>query len=243
MKKLVSLFLALVMLLSLTTSLAVAEDNVELSIVVCRRDTDITESFDEKYWAQKTQEDLGIKLNFVEITENDKATEIATILAGSTLPDIFFVGNSMNDTLVLANAGLWRPITEEEIRTYIPNAAAVYDQYMGDWQAYLTYPDGNMYALPSGLRSSYMHTTDVGIMYINQTWLDNLNLETPQTAEELLDVLRAFRDQDADGDGDPSNEIPFDFCENFFASQIEYLAWMWGLPVTQSIFYKIQDYR
>lgn len=241
MKKLVSLFLALVMLLSLTTTFAVAEDNVELSIVVRRRDTDVTESFDEKYWAQKTQEDLGIKLNFIEISENDYATEIATILAGSTLPDIFFVGNSMNDTLVLANAGLWRPITEEEIRTYIPNAAAVYDQYMGDWQSYLTYPDGNMYALPSGLRSSYMHTTDKGIMYINQTWLDNLNLETPQTAEELLDVLRAFRDQDADGDGDPSNEIPFDFCENFFASKIEFLAWMWGLPVTESIFYKIND--
>ncbi len=240
-KKLVSLFLALVMMLSLVTALAVAEEQVELSIVVRRRDTDVTETFNEKYWAQKTEADLGIKLKFIEISENDYATEIATILAGSTLPDIFFVGNSMNDTLVLANSGLWRPITEEEIRANIPNAAAVYDKYMVDWQSYLTYPDGKMYALPSGLRNSYMHTTDKGVMYINKTWLDNLSLPIPETAEQLLDTLRAFRDQDADGDGDATNEIPFDFCENFFASKIEFFAWMWGLPITESIHYMVND--
>lgn len=241
MKKLVSMLLVLVMMLPLITTIAIADETVELSVVVRRRDTDVTESFSEKYWVQKTQEDLGIKLNFVEISESDAATEVATILAGSTLPDIFFVGNTMNDTLVLANAGLWRPITEEEIRTNIPNAAAVYDKYMDNWQGFLTYPDGNMYGLPSGLRTSYMHTTDKGVMYVNQTWLDNLNLETPKTAEELLTVLRAFRDEDADGDGDPTNEIPFDFCENFFASKIEFLAWMWGLPITESIYYKINN--
>lgn len=241
MKKIVGLLLALVMMLPLFTSIATVDENVELSIVVRRRDTDVTESFSEKYWVQKTQEDLGIKLNFIEISESDYATEVATILAGSTLPDLFFVGNSMNDTLVAANAGLWRPFTEEEIRSKMPTTAAIYDKYMENWQDFLTYPDGNIYGLPSGLRTSNMHTTDVGVMYINKTWLDNLNLDIPETAEDLLDVLRAFRDEDADGDGDPTNEIPFDFCENFFASKIEYLAWMWGLPITDSIFYKIND--
>ena len=31
----------------------------------------------------------------------------------------------------------------------------------------------------------------------------------PTTKAELLDVLRYFRDNDMDGDGDPSNEIPW----------------------------------
>lgn len=239
MKKLISLVLALALVLPIVSTVALAEEVTELSIVVRRRDTDITETFDEKYWAQKVLEDLNIDLKFIEISENDYATEVATILAGSTLPDLFFVGNSMPDTLVLANAGLWRPFTVEEIRSKMPNAAAVYDKYIEDWESFMTYPDGNIYALPSGLLDSYMHTTDVGVMYINQTWLKNLNLEVPTTAEELLNVLRAFRDQDADGDGDPNNEIPFDFCENFFASRIEFLAWMWGLPITADIFYQI----
>ena len=242
MKKLISLVLALAMLLPMFATIALADEApVELSIVVRRRDTDITETFDEKYWAQKVLEDLNIDLQFVEISENDAQTEVATIMAGSTLPDVFFVGNAMKEELVLANAGLWRPFTEDEIRANMPNAAAVYDKYIPDWQAFMTYPDGNIYALPSGLLDSYMHTTDVGIMYINKTWLDNLNLAIPTTAEELLDVLRAFRDQDADLDGDPTNEIPFDFCEAFFASKIEFLAWMWGLPITADLYYKVND--
>ncbi len=240
-KKLLSLVLALVMSLTLVASVALADEPVELSIVVRRRDTDITEDFHEKYWVRKTEEDLGIKLNFIEITESDYATEIAAILASGKLPDCFFVGNSMNDALMAANSKLWYVLTEEEIREKCPNTVAVYEKYIGDWQSYLTYPDGNIYGFTSGLLDSFMHTTDKGIMYINKTWLDNLNLAVPTTADELLTVLRAFRDQDADGDGDPTNEIPFDFCEAFFASKIEFLAWMWGLPITESIFYKINE--
>lgn len=241
MKKLVSLVLALAMLLPMFSTIALAEDPIELSIVVVRRDTDITETYDEKYWAQKVLEDLNIDLKFIEMAEADRATETATILAQSELPDIFMSGSAMNDTLVLANAGLWKTFTVDEIREKLPNAAAVYDKYIPDWESYLTYPDGNIYGLPSALNDSYMHTTDVGVMYINKTWLDNLNLAVPTTAEELLDVLRAFRDQDADGDGDTTNEIPFDFCEAFFASKIEFLAWMWGLPITADLYYKIND--
>ena len=238
-KKLLALLLVLVMCVPFIGALA--DDPVELSIVVRRRDTDITEDFHEKHWVQQTEKELNVKFNFIEISENDYATEVAAILASGKLPDIFFVGNSMPEALVLQNNKLWHVFTEEEIRTKVPNAAAVYDKYIKDWQAYLTYPDGNMYALPSGLLTSYMHTTDKGIMYINKTWLDNLGLAIPTTAEELVEVLRAFKEKDADGDGDPNNEIPYDFCEAFFASKIEFLAWMFGQPVTESVFYNITD--
>ncbi len=45
-------------------------------------------------------------------------------------------------------------------------------------------------------------------VWINTAWLNNLDLSKPKTMDELLDVLRAFRDQDAHGNGDPSDEIP-----------------------------------
>lgn len=45
------------------------------------------------------------------------------------------------------------------------------------------------------------------VLYINKDWLDNLGLEVPKTYEELESVLEAFATQDADGDGDPTNEI------------------------------------
>ena len=41
--------------------------------------------------------------------------------------------------------------------------------------------------------------------WINQTWLDNLGLEMPTTPEELYTVLKAFKEQDANGNGDPGD--------------------------------------
>lgn len=36
-------------------------------------------------------------------------------------------------------------------------------------------------------------------MFINQEWLDNLGLEAPATFSELKEVLKAFKEQDANG--------------------------------------------
>ena len=40
-------------------------------------------------------------------------------------------------------------------------------------------------------------------------WLERLGLETPKTSEEFLNMLRAFRDNDPNNNGDPTDEIPF----------------------------------
>ena len=39
--------------------------------------------------------------------------------------------------------------------------------------------------------------------------LDNLGLKVPQTYDELVKVLQEFKDKDANGNGDPTDEIPF----------------------------------
>ena len=49
------------------------------------------------------------------------------------------------------------------------------------------------------------------VIFINKTQLDNLGLDVPTTLGELKDVLVAFRDNDANGNGDASDEIPMDF--------------------------------
>lgn len=42
---------------------------------------------------------------------------------------------------------------------------------------------------------------------IRQDWLDKLNLETPQTVEDMYNVLKAFKEQDPNGNGQ-QDEIP-----------------------------------
>ena len=67
--------------------------------------------------------------------------------------------------------------------------------------------DGKMYSI------GYIVAQDIhsgNMDFINKTWLDNLGLEMPTTIDELTDVLRAFRDEDANGNGDASDEYPME---------------------------------
>jgi putative aldouronate transport system substrate-binding protein len=44
--------------------------------------------------------------------------------------------------------------------------------------------------------------------FIRRDWLDRVGLDVPETREELVEVYRAFKAQDANGNGDPNDEIP-----------------------------------
>lgn len=43
---------------------------------------------------------------------------------------------------------------------------------------------------------------------IRKDWLDQLGLEMPQTTDDLYQVLKAFKENDMNGNGDPNDEIP-----------------------------------
>ncbi|MDD6682507.1 MAG: extracellular solute-binding protein [Clostridiales bacterium] len=57
----------------------------------------------------------------------------------------------------------------------------------------------------------------VAMAYINNEWLKNVNMEYPTTTEELYQVLKAFKEQDANGNGDPNDEIPLSFTMDQFS--------------------------
>ena len=44
-----------------------------------------------------------------------------------------------------------------------------------------------------------------------RTRLDHLGLDMPTTTDEFVEVLRAFKDNDANGNGNPNDEIPLAF--------------------------------
>ena len=89
----------------------------------------------------------------------------------------------------------------------------------------MTAPDGHIYSIP--------YVTDAPKVdfspFINQKWLDNLGLKMPTNTEELREVLRAFKAQDANGNGNPNDEIPFSSDPN--NRKLLYLAGWFGLPM------------
>lgn len=241
-KRILTLALCLILALSaLTVSALADEEPVELTICTVRRTTDITSSYSEKHWVQALEKACNVKIKWIELLEGQTDEQLTALLAGD-LPDIFWAGKIMKDSIISQNTSLWRPLTEEEIRTYVPNLANFLDENVKDWLNFITYPDGNIYGLAGGKMHSTMHTTQ-GVPYINVKWLENLGLQKPTNMEELKQVLIAFRDQDANGNGDPNDEIPFDFCDSFNKTQLINCAASWGLPLYNggNVFYDFDD--
>lgn len=69
----------------------------------------------------------------------------------------------------------------------------------------VTNPDGHIYTLPG---KKPLRPKGCDTPFINKAWLDRLGLEIPTTVDEWYEVLKAFKEQDANGNGDPNDEIP-----------------------------------
>jgi len=129
--------------------------------------------------------------------------KVNLLLSSDTYPEVIF---GMFDALTsqkYGQEGLFIPL-QDLMAEYSPNYMALAEERPEIWQLSAD-QEGNVY--------SYCFVAAPGsaddYLYINRQWLENLDLEMPETPEQFLDVLRAFRDEDANGDGDKDNEIPY----------------------------------
>jgi putative aldouronate transport system substrate-binding protein len=69
----------------------------------------------------------------------------------------------------------------------------------------ITNLDGKIYGFPS--YNACFHCENSQRMWLNQGWLDKLKLKAPTTTEEFYNVLKAFKNDDPNGNG-KQDEIP-----------------------------------
>lgn len=152
---------------------------------------------------QTMLEQANLEFNFQSVMGADLGEKRNLLLASGEYPGVFLKsGFTAADIDKYSAQGILLPI-EDLIRQYAPNLTAKLDELDG-WD-YITAADGHVYSLPEiGRRQGAMHT-----YWINKKWMDNLGLQEPKSLDELYEVLKAFKEQDANGNGDPNDEIPF----------------------------------
>lgn len=209
MKKLVSLLLAVALLVSVFSTLAVAEEKVTVSLLTTRNSTatnDIEDVWFFKYLAQKMNVDFELE----QTLETDQ--RISLMFASDSVPDLVWgIGLSNNDVMVYGvQEGMllnWKDLITPEL---MPNTYQAMQDYPDAFTA-STAPDGNIYTLPMIAGSSYYANTgsfSAAIrMYINKDWMDACGItQIPTTLDEYLEVLRTFKEKDPMGLGE--NNIP-----------------------------------
>ena len=212
MKKVLVLILVVLMMFS-STALAynvsepgvipVVDEVVEYTIVA--PDTTYIGDLNEDTLTAWIAEKTNVQLVFQEIPDTEWDTKVNLLIASDELPDAFIYGAFTAAELAdYGSQGVFMAMNDiiEEHGYYTKQVFEQQDALPGAYTAL----DGNIYTLPD-INECY-HCFYSMRAWINQTWLDNLGLEYPNTLEELCEVLRAFKEQDANGNGDPNDEIP-----------------------------------
>lgn len=171
-------------------------------------------------------EDCDIYNEIAEVTNVDIEWEIVPngtwadkkglILARTELPDIIIPqkwGISDDEYLNMVNAG--QLVAIDEYLDYAPNFCKVLENSPGLKES-ITASDGHIYAFPYfiGTGETYACMTNQ-VTYIDQKWLDALNMEIPKTTEDLKNVLVAFKENDLNGNG-IADEIPLTTVAGYF---------------------------
>jgi len=129
------------------------------------------------------------------------------LIASGDYPDIFWgAAISINEELNYGTQGIFVRL-ENLIDQYGPNI----NKFFQDQPIYRSLSlasNGVLYTLPR--LEDAPRNTAASKLWINNTWLSNLNLSMPKTLDEYYNVMVAFRDRDPNKNG-LKDEIPLSF--------------------------------
>lgn len=214
------------------TGFPIVNEPLTLHIMLGIRDVDSLVDPSEMPAIQRLEEQTGIHLEWDMVKANDWPTKLNLMFVSGEYPDIILSANTTVDQEEYGvTQQLLIPLNDDLTSKYMPNYTERRLAEDSDPCVGLKASDGNIYSI-GYMVGQYINTN--AHYFINQDWLDRLNLSTPKNLDEITDVLRSFRDQDADGDGDTSNEIPLMMSLDNGYYGVRYMLPMFGVPANPS---------
>lgn len=153
-------------------------------------------NIEDNRWTKWINENSGVTVKWIATSPTlaQVLQKLNTLIAAGEGPDLIAESSRPFHASLIANGAL-QPIDE-----YIEKYSTSYKKYLKEHpelKEWVTFDDGKMY-LTSTMRTGNLV---VHVGFIRKDWLDKLGLKMPTTIDELLEVARAFRDRDPDGNG------------------------------------------
>lgn len=196
MKKYLAILLTLALTLTALCIPAMAEEDNRPTITVTILDRSAVPTDQGTYednWATRwINENSPVKVEFVAIPRGATYSTYNLLLASGEAPDVImeFQPEYVEEW---ANQGMLVELGEL-IDEYGPNYRALTPEAVQAWGVY----GGGEYALVQERPESNVINH---MCYVRTDWLENLNLSMPTNWEEFENVIRAFTEDDPDGNG------------------------------------------
>ncbi|MBW4084957.1 extracellular solute-binding protein [Paenibacillus sp. S150] len=166
------------------------------------------EDYETNHYTELVEEAMNVDLEFLELPSQaeEALTKLALMVSsGAELPDVVNIYLNESTVYDYAAKGVFLPqddyLNDASIAVNfnkIPEKEFVYNA--------MKQPDGKVYSLPR--YAPYEWNEGSNRAWINSEWLEKLNLEIPETTDDLYNVLKAFVEQDPNGNG-KKDEVGF----------------------------------
>lgn len=183
----------------------IAEEKVTYTLA-CQLSPNWGNPADGEFW-QQLEEETNVHIEWVTYLESEADEKFKLLMASGDYPDGFIgaLGGSDNDIVTYGSEGIYIPLNDL-IDQYCPNFKQRVSEEYPDLMKMITCADGNIYGMPSVLYNPDIYNNT----FINKKWLDAVGAELPETTEDFEAVLKKFKEEDPNGNGE-ADEIPMTF--------------------------------
>ncbi len=164
--------------------------------------TDLNQNWNTIDYEKKT----GVHVDWKLVTSGDAREKRALMIASGDLPELFLNGYNWftaADEMQYGSQGSIIPLNK------LIDSNSIYFKKILDenplYRKIIASTDGNIYSLPTF--AECFHCNYSQKMWINVDWLSKLGLKMPTTTDEYYQVLKAFKEQDPNGNG-KADEMP-----------------------------------
>jgi len=173
---------------------------------------------------QKYEDLTNVHIDWILIPSANFTERINVMLASSDLPDGIYKA-SMNMASLTKFATEGQILSMSPYLDECPNLTAFYERHPDVVTSVSI--DGEIYGV--GYYNECPALQVGSRLFVNTEWMKNLGKEMPTTIEEYTELLRAFKAEDANGNGDPNDEIPLCIADDAVGTLITTFCGSWGL--------------
>ncbi|GGP16803.1 extracellular solute-binding protein [Oceanobacillus neutriphilus] len=188
-----------------TEGMPIVDDTIELEIFAGKAAT-TADDWNDVLLLNEYEEmtNMDITWNMVPADGLEEKRNLA--LASGDLPDVFYSANlPVSDVQKYGGQGTFIPLNDL-IEEYAPNIKKVLDENP-DIRKGITFPDGNIYSIPTVYSPDFSSLLIGAKGWVNGDWLEQLDMDNPETTEEFYEYLKAVKETDLNGNG-KNDEIP-----------------------------------
>lgn len=233
MKKNLALLLTLLLLVALLPA-----STEEVPTITVSGPDSVNSLWSETLAIQELQKRTNTQWDITLYPADVWKTKLNLLITSDELPDIVFKADADKSEInIYGEEGYFLDLSQ--YLDIMPNLRKIFEAHP-DYKAYHTTESGAIYSLAN--LSIYPGQRVQPLVYLNKIWMNNLGLDYPETVEELYTVLKAFKEQDANGNGDPNDEISISFDTSAGARLEHVLRAAFGIYTSElDLMYQIDD--